>query len=236
MSNIDPIENGFYYHIYNCGINGEDLFIDDEDYNRFLSLYEKYIDPVAETYAWCLMKNHFHFAVQIKEGIVYRYSQSIGGVSDNQVLKVLDQLPPADFNSLKWQTMKLSETIQDNKKLKTPNSSRHFSHLFSTYTKYINAKYNRHGNLFERPFHRKKLKTDEYLRNVIIYIHNNPIHHGFVKKLMEWQWSSYANYLPPYPTKFQEDIIGNWFNDIDSFKYIHNNWVDNSDMDEYLGL
>ncbi|TDD78290.1 transposase [Flavobacterium caseinilyticum] len=62
-----PLENGKYYHIYNRGNNGIDLFYEIENYKHFLRLYEKYIDPVAETYAWCLMKNHFHILVYIKE-------------------------------------------------------------------------------------------------------------------------------------------------------------------------
>ncbi|MBF2708973.1 hypothetical protein [Flavobacterium soyangense] len=62
-----PLENGKYYHIYNRGNNGIDLFFDVENYNHFLRLYEKYIDPIAETFAWCLMKNHFHILVYIKE-------------------------------------------------------------------------------------------------------------------------------------------------------------------------
>jgi len=62
-----PLENGKYYHIYNRGNNGIDLFYDVENYYHFLNLYAKYIDPIAETFAWCLMKNHFHFLVYIKE-------------------------------------------------------------------------------------------------------------------------------------------------------------------------
>jgi REP element-mobilizing transposase RayT len=62
-----PLENGKYYHIYNRENNGIDLFYDVENYNHFLRLYAKYIDPVAETFAWCLMKNHFHILVYIKE-------------------------------------------------------------------------------------------------------------------------------------------------------------------------
>ncbi len=62
-----PLENGKYYHIYNRGNNGIDLFYEIENYNHFLRLYEKYIDPIAETFAWCLMKNHFHILVYIRE-------------------------------------------------------------------------------------------------------------------------------------------------------------------------
>ena len=62
----EPLIQGNYYHIYNRGNNGCDLFVEDENYLYFLRLYEKYIDPIAETFAWCLMKNHFHFLVYIK--------------------------------------------------------------------------------------------------------------------------------------------------------------------------
>ena len=64
---LTPIEKGKYYHIYNRGNNSVNLFFENENYSHFLKLYEQYIDPVAETYAWCLMKNHFHLLVYIKE-------------------------------------------------------------------------------------------------------------------------------------------------------------------------
>jgi len=60
---IEPIEHGKYYHIYNRGINGTKLFNENENYRYFLRLYEKYIEPITETYAWCLMGNHFHLLV-----------------------------------------------------------------------------------------------------------------------------------------------------------------------------
>jgi putative transposase len=64
---IQPLENGKYYHIYNRGINSDILFKENDNYEYFLRLYDTHIDPIAETYAWCLMKNHFHFLVRIKD-------------------------------------------------------------------------------------------------------------------------------------------------------------------------
>ncbi|WP_172594402.1 transposase [Mariniphaga sediminis] len=52
--------------IYNRGINSCNIFAENENYEYFLHLYDKNISPVAETYAWALMKNHFHFLVKIK--------------------------------------------------------------------------------------------------------------------------------------------------------------------------
>ena len=58
---------GKYYHIYNRGTNGEVLFKHQKYYSEFLQLYSKYIIPVADTLAFCLMQNHFHFLVRTKD-------------------------------------------------------------------------------------------------------------------------------------------------------------------------
>jgi putative transposase len=46
--------------------NSETLFREQRNYPYFLKLYAKYIEPVAETYAYCLLKNHFRFLVRIR--------------------------------------------------------------------------------------------------------------------------------------------------------------------------
>jgi REP element-mobilizing transposase RayT len=32
-----------------------------------MQLYQKYILPICDTFAYCLMRNHFHILVQVKE-------------------------------------------------------------------------------------------------------------------------------------------------------------------------
>jgi REP element-mobilizing transposase RayT len=57
---------GCYYHIYNRGNHGENIFREERNYRYFLQLYLKYIEPVADTYAYCLLVNHFHLLVRIR--------------------------------------------------------------------------------------------------------------------------------------------------------------------------
>lgn len=64
---MEKIDFGYYYHVYNRGNNRQDIFFEDDNYSHFLKLYEKYIYPITDTYCWCLMKNHFHFLIRIKE-------------------------------------------------------------------------------------------------------------------------------------------------------------------------
>lgn len=69
-----PLTPGRFYHIYNRGINSCPIFYDDVDHERFLYLYGKYVGQVADTFAWVLMRTHFHLLIRIKEDVVYRYS------------------------------------------------------------------------------------------------------------------------------------------------------------------
>jgi len=65
---------GAYYHIYNRGVNKQEIFYEEEDYSRFLYKLEKYVtgtDPSTKNHkhninllCFCLMPNHFHLLVQ----------------------------------------------------------------------------------------------------------------------------------------------------------------------------
>lgn len=61
------LEQGKYYHIYNRGNNRENIFLEPKNYDYFMKLYEHHIVPVADTFAYCLMKNHFHLLVRISQ-------------------------------------------------------------------------------------------------------------------------------------------------------------------------
>jgi putative transposase len=65
MTSPTPLEYGQYYHIYNRGNNRQNLFIEERNYYHFLKLYAKYILPIADTFAYCLLPNHFHLLVRI---------------------------------------------------------------------------------------------------------------------------------------------------------------------------
>ena len=63
---IAPLESETFYHIYNRGNNGQNIFFEKRNYALFLQKYAKYVSPVADTYAYCLLGNHFHFLIRTK--------------------------------------------------------------------------------------------------------------------------------------------------------------------------
>ncbi len=66
---IQPIIEGQYFHIYNRGVNGENLFKEQKNYHQFLEKYKFYCGDILETLAYCLLKNHFHLLARVKQNV-----------------------------------------------------------------------------------------------------------------------------------------------------------------------
>ena len=60
------MDQGSFYHIYNRGNNKEKIFFEEKNYRHFLKLFDKYLSPYVDVYAYCLMPNHFHFLIRVK--------------------------------------------------------------------------------------------------------------------------------------------------------------------------
>jgi REP element-mobilizing transposase RayT len=67
---IQPLIEGSYFHIYNRGVNGEDIFKEQRNYYYFLQQYNLYCSDVLETFAYALLKNHFHLLIYVKENVL----------------------------------------------------------------------------------------------------------------------------------------------------------------------
>jgi putative transposase len=71
-------ESGIY-HLMVRGINRQDIFQEEEDYQRFLETISRMKnDNQFELYGYCLMTNHVHLLIREKEEEVSRSMQRIG--------------------------------------------------------------------------------------------------------------------------------------------------------------
>lgn len=172
-----------YYHIYNRGVEKRNIFLDHQDYSRFLfglyvfnntevvdNIHHKFHSdinevepryPFVDIIAYCLISNHFHLFVRQKvENGIPKFMQKLG----------------------------------------------------TGYTMYFNQKYNREGGLFQGKFKAVLTHKDNQLFYIPHYIHLNALDKSFPhwrthgvhdlkkaeKVLTNYKWSSYPSYSGLY--------------------------------------
>jgi REP element-mobilizing transposase RayT len=187
------------YHIFNHANGFENVFSEPENYRFFLEKYRKYILPVAETYAYCLMPNHFHLVVRIrKQAIIEKLIQNkINQEPDSKLLNSTNLSKPTNFSKVP-NFGKVDNEIEIEKFL-----SKQFANLFSSYTQAYNKSNQRVGSLFIKNFKREPILIKAHFINSIIYTHRNPIHHGFCVSYNDWPNSSYFD-ISNHKTTFVE--------------------------------
>lgn len=115
-----------------------------------------------------------------------------------------------------------------------------FSNFFNAYAKAFNKIYDRKGALFIDYVRRTELDSFDYQKEIIQYIHFNPIKHGFVDKAQEWRFTSFHAFVTDKPTRLERDMVLNYyFKGKDDFLEVHRfdkeNW-DNLDVDWEFGF
>jgi putative transposase len=224
MPSPSPLLYDTYYHIYNRGINRENIFVQERNYAHFQNLYIKYIEPVADTFAYCLLRNHFHLLVRIKsESEILEYEKTLK-------VSTLRQHHAGQNN---FASMNIS---LPSKPLGSLLPSKKFSDFFNAYAKAINNVYGRTGSLFQHPFGRVMITSDVQFFRVIAYIHQNPQKHGFVDDFRNWKYTSYDAFLSGKPTHLQRATVLNWFGNRNEYVNLHTEWVNELQSKEFAGF
>lgn len=210
-TDISPLTYGTFFHIYNRGNNGENIFVQERNYAYFMELWWKHISPIAETWAYGLLRNHFHAAVWIKN------KEDLHPDLTGLIKKPSHQNPRANKEPSP------SDSHEDlsglKKKLKEP--SQYFSNFFNAYSRGVNIATQRTGALFERPFNRIPIDTESYLMRLIVYIHQNPQKHQFVTDFRDWNYLSYHDLVSNNPTRLQREKVLQLFGSREDFIRIH---------------
>jgi REP element-mobilizing transposase RayT len=107
-----------------------------------------------------------------------------------------------------------------------------FSNFFNAYAKAFNKQWKRRGALFVDNVRRIELNSPTYQKEVIRYIHFNPIKHGFADRVQDWEFSSFNSLISTKETLLERAEVLNWFGGLDTFKSLHQfndvDWFDNS--------
>lgn len=196
------IEKGYIYHFYNQGNNRQKIFFNRENYLFFLRKIKIHILPYADILAWCLMPNHFHLMVLVREIVI----ANSGSATQSRI------------NSGSATQSRINSGSATQSRTPTNNSiNKSIGILLASYTRAINKQNNSSGSLF-----REKTKAEcincpkgitpsfftkngisqiniqhpekQYPQLCFNYIHQNPVKANLVKHETDWEFSSALDY------------------------------------------
>ncbi len=156
-----PFEAGACFHVFTHGVGDELIFRELQNYYFFLTKYRKYISPIADTFAYSLLPNHFHLSIRFK--------------TEEEIL-----------NSSKAKSRDAPLPKEEIPKF----LMQQFSNFLNSYAKSVNKVYGRMGALFCDAIRRVRIEGEEQLIKAIHYIHYNPVKHGLSRTVLDWPHSS----------------------------------------------
>lgn len=200
------------YHIFNHANGFENILNENKNYRFFLEKYILYISPIAETYAYCLMPNHFHLVIKIRKREIIedliRSKLSSSSISPFPKIETLEKLIKNDDDKINIKQIELF-------------LSKQFSNFFSSYTQAFNKMYKRRGSLSIKNFKRTLISNDYHLINAITYTHRNPIHHRFRKNFEDYEYRSYNLIINKETDFIDSNIVLNIFENKEEFLNQH---------------
>ena len=135
---------GALYHVISRGNQGQRIFRDESDHQRYLQLLRAAAERYGfRLYAYVLMPNHVHHLME---------------VGSNPLSKIMQNI------------------------------------LFR-YTRYWNRRYRKIGHLFQGRYKAILCEKENYLLELIRYIHLNPVRSQLVRDPGRYAWSSHGAYL-----------------------------------------
>jgi putative transposase len=190
------IAPGEYYHIYNRGVNKENIFHDQGDWRRFLFLILCFQSP--ETF--------LH---------VGRVANTFGKHSVSALdAEVLSKIIKKRFVELAAFCLMSNHFHLIIKETEEGGIARYMQRILNSYTKYHNTKFGKSGHLFQGPYQAVHIADDRQLLHLSAYVHKNP---------SDWKnygWSSYGDYIKgnKWGGLLKHEVILEQFKNPDQYK------------------
>ncbi len=195
------LKEGEFYHVYNRGVDKREVFLDENDYIRFLVSMKEFnqVGVIGSLYE----KN---FRDRPKEAGNKDIECPIGHSMSNALVEFMAYcLNDNHFHFILRQVY--DQGIQ-----------KFMQKLGNAYTKYFNYKYKRSGVLFQGPFKSVHIESNEKLCYLSAYVNTNHFIHGYGNN--PWKYSSLLDYAGKRNGKLcSKDVILNQFdNNVEHYR------------------
>ena len=197
------------YHVVHHGNGNDNIFLKHDNYIHFLNKYNQYISPIAITYSYCLFPNHFHIGLKIRDLDTLKYAFATrAGIKKYAEVEYSAEQIEANIAAIDDDEIHLL-------------IARQFSDFLNAYAKGFNKMYKRRGSLFIESVYREPVTNDQYYTNLVRYIHNNPVKHGFVERASDWAYSSIHSYNLLRFNVLEGNEVMDWFGGAAPFWKFH---------------
>ena len=192
------IAPGEYYHIYNRGMNKQELFLDESDYARFIFCLLYFQSEIT-------FNNLGYYISYFKKNKKFNLSpKTISRIILERSVELINfTLMPNHFHATVLEVDENGIAV-------------YMQRVLNSYTKYFNAKYNKTGHLFQGPYQAVHVEDDKQLLHLSAYIHKNCME---IKSIgnsgwTRYFWSSYQDYVKEnrWPELLKSNIILEQFN------------------------
>ncbi len=220
---LTPILGSNYYHIFNRGINRQNIFFSERNYFYFLQLINQFLSDYISVLAYCLLPNHFHLIIKVNEKIKIQSNEKanvhISQKSEGIPSLYKDEILKYKRDSISKKKMESIELTNDEEIGKFVSNQ--FRRLFITFTMAINKQENRTGSLFDKNFKRLEITENEYLLYAIFYAHYNPEKHRINSIFRSYKFSSYLAFCNNKTTKIDKKLVLDIYDGLDGFVNYH---------------
>ena len=217
-----------FYHTLNRGVENRDIFLDKQDYLRFIhNLYELNNEDRVET-TFSAFKN----------------DPNLINVADRKQRKLLVDifafcLMPNHYHLL------LSPKVKN-------GVPRFMSKVNIGYAKYFNQKYERIGTLFQGRYKKILVTENVHFLHLPFYIHFNPLdlkypewrenkifnHQKVIEFLESYRWSSHLDYVgvKNFPSVLNMGLFKEIFDGNNGYKKLINSYLKDIQIDNHTAL
>jgi len=167
-------EAGGIYHIYNQGNNRQTIFFKQENYLFFIKKMREYILPYGDLLCYCLMPNHFHWLVYVREPSIL-VSSSDGVTKTRSLNESIGILLRSYTRAINEQEGRSGALFREETKAKDGWIDTNISPAHQDY-----------GKIWQN--------WELYGWTAFQYIHQNPVKAKLVDRAEDWPYSSAPDY------------------------------------------
>ncbi len=168
--------NDEYYHIFNRGVDKREVFLDPDDYVRFLTGMKEFNNGL-------IREERLRKAEKSESDSESESDSDFPASTEEKLVEIVCYcLNPNHYHLILKQ-------LQEN------GVSKFMQKVGTGYTNYFNIKQSRSGTLFQGKFKSIHIDSNDYLLYLSAYVNANNFIHGYNENMEDWPYSSYLNHI-----------------------------------------